>query len=183
MRCSRCDQSTNEYLVTNVLPRKWLFFDSPKVETLALCREHLFPEFTERFVRHPKKMVVFSPEPQYGLGSFVYAFLSLTEVQQRRISGGVVEEALAAIRGECQRCTGPGQVASFGEGKLRRKVKSGLGIKWETPLIESVVAEPEILCRRCVLSAVIQSLKQFPQFANGLCAPYREEGVFITLQL
>jgi hypothetical protein len=183
MRCSKCNKSTNEYLVTNVLQRKLLFFENPKVETNALCREHLFPEFKDRFVNFSEKMIVFYPELEDRRGSYVYAYLSLGEVRRRKIGGGVVEEALAAVGGECRRCSGPGQIAYFGEGKLRRKVESALGIKWEFPLIESVVAEPEVLCRGCALSEIVPSLQKFPEFADGLCAPYGEEGVFITLEV
>lgn len=184
-RCRKCSKATTEYLEIDLAPRKFLFIPYPRTERIPLCREHLFPEFEAGFTSFSKKMVVFYPDLEDCRGSYVYAYLPLSEVQGRGLGEGVVERAHGAIVGGCTRCAGPGQVAYFDKGRLKRKVEKGpLGIiKWDIPLIESVEGGPEILCRRCTLAHILPSLKQFPDFVNGLDCPSREDGVFITLEI
>ena len=96
----------------------------------------------------------------------------------------LVEDAFKAINGNCSRCGYPAQVAFFDRNTLPRDKKGEIDIiKWNKPIGDQVQGNSEILCLKCAANAIMPSLVQFGQFSSGLCAPYRVEGIMVTLMV
>ena len=183
MTCRVCGQHTKEYVVHGVRQRRFLFINYPQPQTTPLCHEHLLREFEKGFTTFPDRMVVFYPDLEDKRGSYTYGYLPLSEVRQRGIGQNLVENALRAIAGGCQRCAAPAQLAYFGKGVLQWQVVGKGFVNWHMPRIEEVQAEPEPLCRRCAWEAIEPSLRRFPEFADGLCQPHNGEGLLISLEV
>ncbi len=149
-------------------------FEDGRGKEKRLCRDHVVSELEKEFLAFDKKMVVVYPGLEDRKKAFyVYQYYTTAEIKKfnmKEIVGDLTESGLAAIGGECKKCSGKASVAYFGKGTFR----------WEDdyPKLEEIDHAPEILCRKCTFKQIRESLRSFQGYFNEpVTSPHKDEGI------
>ena len=194
MKCKICRQPTDEFLVTESVPTRILFFTWNGAKVEKLCREHLIQRFREEFTRATHRMVVFHPNLEEKHGDYQYSYVRWNRIMKGLggdpdVNARIIELAndwFSQITGTCNRCSHEAQIAYFDRKSISwEKVPVILGVRYDFPMIHKVTADPEKLCRNCAFDSIEKSLRtSVPGFENGVLSPMgNEEGIYITLEM
>lgn len=147
------------------------------------CRNHVMEKFSQGFLSFSYKMVVFHPEQDRKHCGTMYPYFPLDELVDQynfeKEAEKRIKEILATISGKCQRCDEKdSQVAYYPKGILQWNESFG-------PLLENVPLTSHLLCKKCTLQFIEQSLRSNKEnFSdNGLFVPYKGEGVYVNTYL
>ena len=82
VKCKICRQPTDEFLVTESVPTRILFFTWNGAKVEKLCREHLIQRFREEFTRATHRMVVFHPNLEEKHGDYQYSYVRWNRIMK-----------------------------------------------------------------------------------------------------
>ncbi|MDH5933040.1 hypothetical protein [Vibrio splendidus] len=123
MTCLKCqEKSVTDFCVK--VPKKFLWFSWYGYQRQTLCREHLLSEYRKSFTTSQARLVVFSPDFEYKRkGLYQYLPTPLREFEEFALHDNkqgerkedliALKETFRKLRGFCEKCGKPAQVAFF----------------------------------------------------------------------
>jgi hypothetical protein len=184
MRCETCQKSTKEYLIYEVIPRKLIGFDWPNVKTMPYCHEHLIAEFKKRLLNFHARLAIFDPNLE-AVGQYAYAFIPMDRMRETKTDLTLIDDHLQAVNtATCSRCSNPARSAFFGKHTFPRNKKGDIDIiRWNKPIAPQITGSPEYLCLECAAREIVPAISDYKSFSSGLCAPYRGDGIMVSLMV
>ncbi|MEZ8617199.1 hypothetical protein [Vibrio splendidus] len=169
MTCLKCqEKSVTDFCVK--VPKKFLWFSWYGYQRQTLCREHLLLEYRKSFTTSQARLVVFYPDFEYKRkGLYQYLPTPLREFEEFALHDNkqgerkedliTLKETFRKLRGFCEKCGKPAQVAFFCTGSFAWEQKPFSPCTTsDQVIISSICAQPEILCMQCCYSQVEPSL-------------------------
>lgn len=161
MPCLKCREKEVADFITMV-PKKFLWFSWEGYQKNALCREHLLVEYRKSFTTSQARLVVFYPDFENKTeGFYQYLPVPLSEFKNfyEENDSTFLKETFQKIRGVCEKCEKPSQVAYFGTGSFGWEQKPFTSCTTSDQIVfSSILTQPEILCMQCCYLKVEPSI-------------------------
>ncbi len=180
-KCKICGTMTKEefYIDNKIFGNEHSEITSSKSVKKYLCRGHLIEEFKKSFLAFPKNMIVFHPELEMVCKN-LYSYYTLSDLKACNFDNTIInnsEKLLSKIKGKCSRCDSEAQILYFSKGVLKYHNY--------IPQIENINFEDgKLYCSKHGLESIISDLQTNKSIFNeGLYAPFRDSGVYISTYL
>lgn len=150
-----------------------------------LCRFHLMQEFRRDFVSSTKKLVVLYPDLEEKDGCYFYRLTTIKDIERyysRKDNpqyGMVdfVQKNLKKIGGKCKECGYNADIAYFDKGSFKWSSDSIV----EYVNIQDIHIEPEMLCKKCAIDKIIDSIGKYKKnFDEPIILLSCEEGIMMS---
>ena len=180
-KCEVCGTVTKEefYIDNQIFGHEYSEITTNKSVKKYLCRGHLIEEFKKSFLTFPNNIIVFHPELKKVCKN-LYSYYTLSDLKACSFNSAIInnsEKLLSKIKGKCSKCDSKAQILYFPKGVLTYHDY--------IPQIEDINFEDgKLYCLKHGLEPIISDL-QFNKniFNEGLYAPFRDSGVYVSTYL